>query len=132
MIHYPLVSSLLLGLSLLLAAPPSAKAPAGPSNAAADPSSDEVIAEVMQEGMTSGLAKRVAKGEEPVEGRRELLELFQRLEGTSPSIGHQADWDKRVKALVAAAEDAVDDKEGYAKRLRKAVNCGACHKAHRE
>lgn len=96
-----------------------------------DGEAESVIDQVMQETMTSGLAKRVAGKSADKEDKELLLKLFRELEETDPPVGDKDEWDERVKKLVDAAQDAIDDKDGYQRRLKKAVNCGACHKAHR-
>lgn len=92
----------------------------------------DVIVRVMQDAMTSGLAKRVATDEATDAEKQELLDLFTELEPTVPPVGDKAEWDGRILKLIAAAQDALEEADGYPQRLRKAVNCGACHKAHRD
>ncbi len=48
-----------------------------------------------------------------------------------PDHGSLDSWKAKTGALVAAAQDVIDGKEGAGDRLRTAANCRACHQTHR-
>jgi hypothetical protein len=50
---------------------------------------------------------------------------------TQPDRGSVDAWKARTGALVSAAQDLIDGKEGAGDRLRAASDCRACHQAHR-
>jgi hypothetical protein len=79
----------------------------------------------------SSLFVQVKSGKASAEQKKELLELYQELAKNKPPKGDLKDWQKRTKAMVKAAKAVVDGKDGAAQALTKAVQCGACHKAHK-
>lgn len=90
------------------------------------------IKQVMQKAHKAGLLKDlVVKGAANDEQKAELLKLYKALAANKPPKGEQKSWDAKTKALVDAAQAAVDGKENAAQLLRKASNCKACHDAHK-
>jgi Spy/CpxP family protein refolding chaperone len=79
----------------------------------------------------SSLLVQVKSGKATAEQKKQLLELYQELAKNKPEKGDPKDWQKRTNALVKAAQEVVDGKEGSTQALGKAANCGACHKAHK-
>jgi len=79
----------------------------------------------------TGLKDKVVAGTATAEEKKSLLEHYEALAANKPPKGDEADWKAKTAALVAAAKDAVDGKEGAAAALGKASNCGACHMAHK-
>lgn len=87
--------------------------------------------DVMKEAMKGGLCGKVAGGKGSKEDAAKLLELFTSLAANKPAKGEAASWKEKTGALVAAAKEAVDGKEGAGDKLKKAANCKACHDAHK-
>jgi hypothetical protein len=79
----------------------------------------------------TGLKDKVIAGTASAEEKKSLLEHYEALAASKPPKGSDADWKTKTAALVAAAKDAVDGKEGAADKLRAASNCAACHGAHK-
>ena len=71
------------------------------------------------------LNEKFAKGEASKEEKQMLLEGYESMLKLKPPKGDEADWKTKCEALVKAVKD--DDKEAY----KKAVNCKACHDAHK-
>jgi len=101
------------------------------SRAADDAEPKYTIKEVMKLAHKDGLMKKVASGDGTKEDAEKLLELYTALGENKPPKGDAADWKERTDALIQAAQDAVDGKEGAGAELQKAANCAACHKAHK-
>ena len=90
------------------------------------------IKEVMQKAHKAGLLKDlVVKGDATDEQKAELLRLYKGLAAAKPPKGDAESWKTKSKALVDAAQAAVDGKEGAGQMLMKASNCKACHDAHK-
>lgn len=89
------------------------------------------IKEVMKKAHKDGLLKKVAGGQGTKEDAKELLELYESLGPNKPSKGDADSWKSKTTALVDAAKEVVDGKEGAAKRLEAAANCAECHKVHK-
>jgi hypothetical protein len=62
---------------------------------------------------------------------KQLVAMYQALEVNKPPRGEEAEWKKRTKALVDAANAAVEEKKDAKGLLKKAANCAECHKAHK-
>ena len=89
------------------------------------------IADVMKEAMKGGLCTKVAEGKASKEEMTTLVEMFTALGQNTPPKGEAASWKEKTSALVAAAKECVDKKEGAGDKLKKAANCMACHSVHR-
>ena len=89
------------------------------------------IKEVMKKALKGGLHKKVAGGTASDKEKKELNEMYVALSKNKPKKGDAASWKKLTGALVKASKDAVDGKDGAAAALKKAGNCGACHKVHK-
>ena len=87
--------------------------------------------EVMKKALKGPLHKKVVGGKASDAEKKELHELYVALSKNKPKKGDAASWKKLTGALVSAAKDAVDGKDGAAAKLKKAGNCAACHKAHK-
>ena len=93
---------------------------------------DEVtIKKVMKVCMKDGLCKKVASGKGEEGDAEKLLKLFTAMSKLDPPKGDAASWKAKTDALVAAAKDCVDGKEGATKALGAAANCKACHSVHK-
>jgi hypothetical protein len=92
------------------------------------------IETIMQKAHTpvaKSLFKAVVSGGANQEQKEKLLKLYSDLGKNKPPKGDEEDWKKRTDAIVKAAKDVVDDKEGSLKELKTAVNCKACHDLHK-
>lgn len=101
---------------------------------AADEAPKFKIKEVMKKCMADGgpkLCSKVATGAANDAEKKELVELFTALAANKPPKGEEASWKELTGALVAAAKECAEGKEGGPEKLKKAANCGACHKAHK-
>ena len=107
----------------------------GMSRAADDDDKDKKpkynIKQVMKTCMKGGLCKKVAGGDASKDDQKKLLEHFTALAKNKPPKGDAKSWKKKTTALVKAAKGIVDGKDGSAAALKKAANCGGCHKAHK-
>jgi hypothetical protein len=96
---------------------------------------DETIEKVMKQGMkgkTSPHANVIAGTATPEETKK-LAEMIHTLTGTKAPVGDQADYDKKIAALVAGIDKiAGGDKSPAAiAAYKEAGNCKACHEAHK-
>lgn len=90
------------------------------------------IKQVMQKAHKAGLLKDlVVKGDATDEQKAELLKLYKGLAANKPPKGDAESWKTKTKALVDAAQAAVDGKDNAVQLLTKASNCKACHDAHK-
>ncbi len=77
------------------------------------------------------LLSKVSAGKATPEEAKELLGMYQALEMNKPPKGEDASWKEKTKALVDAANAAVDKKADASELLKKASNCMNCHSAHK-
>lgn len=77
------------------------------------------------------LKDKVVAGTATADEKKSLLEHYEALAASKPPKGDEASWKEKTAALVKAAKDAVDGKEGAGAALMKASNCAACHSAHK-
>jgi hypothetical protein len=77
------------------------------------------------------LCKRVASGSSTEAEAKDLLALYEDLAKNKPPKGDEESWKKKTSALVSATKDIVGKKEGATDAYKKALNCMACHEAHR-
>lgn len=89
------------------------------------------IKEVMTEAHKDGLLTKVRKGEGDKKDAERLLELYTALSKNTPPAGEKDSWKKFTDGIIAAAKDAVKGDAAALKNLKEAVNCMACHKAHK-
>jgi hypothetical protein len=78
------------------------------------------------------LFKQVVDGKANADQKKELLLYYEDLARNKPEKGELADWQMRTKAMVKAAKDVVNGKDGATKELGKAANCTKCHELHKE
>ena len=77
------------------------------------------------------LIQKAAAGEASEKEKQLLLTVLKGMAAAHQAHGDAASWKAKTQALVAAAQDLVDGKEGARKRLRAASACKACHLVHR-
>jgi hypothetical protein len=91
---------------------------------AADEKPKYTIKEVMKFHKDK-LNEKFSNGTATKEEKEKLLEGYEALVKNKPPKGDEKDWKTKTEALVKAVKD--EDKDAY----KKAVNCGACHGAHK-
>ncbi|QDU95722.1 hypothetical protein Pla8534_35390 [Lignipirellula cremea] len=101
------------------------------TSSAADAEKKASIKQVMKEAMKGPLGKKVASGDATPEEQAKLVSLLKDMAAAKPPKGDQASWDAKAKALVEAAEGVQAGTAGSGAALTAALNCGACHKAHK-
>ncbi|MDB5330672.1 MAG: hypothetical protein JWP03_1823 [Phycisphaerales bacterium] len=92
------------------------------------------VKEVMEKahkGKTS-LAKTAIDGKATKEELTQLLEFYQSMAMQKPEKGDLADWNARNKALVGSTQEMLDGDKAGLPAYKKAVDCKACHKLHKE
>jgi len=89
------------------------------------------IKEAMKAHAKEKLHTKVIEGKATDEEKEKLLSLYEAMGKNKPPKGDAESWKKLTDELVAAAKDAKEGKEGAGDRLKKAVDCGACHKIHK-
>jgi cytochrome c556 len=77
------------------------------------------------------LIEKAAAGKASETDKQKLLKVLTGMAAVPAAHGDAASWKARTEALVAAAQDLVDGKEGARDRLRAASACKACHLTHR-
>ena len=89
------------------------------------------IKDVMKSAHKEGLLKKVLGGQASEQEKLTLLDYYISLvENTPPKGGSQSWHNLAGKVTLAAAKVAVG-REGATAELKKATNCGACHKQHK-
>jgi len=89
------------------------------------------IKEVMKIAHKDGLLKKITDGTGTDDDKAKLLELYTELGKNAPPKGDKKNWEKLNTALVDAAKQVKEGKEGAIDALKKASACGVCHKAHK-
>ncbi|PQO27647.1 hypothetical protein C5Y96_19160 [Blastopirellula marina] len=87
--------------------------------------------EIMKKGFKGGLVAKVAKGEASEEDQKLVIEMLESLAKNPPHKGSEESWKEKTSALLAAAKDTVEGKEGADAKLKKTMNCKACHDEHK-
>lgn len=77
------------------------------------------------------LLNKVLEGKGTDDDHKKLLDLYQILAGNKQPQGEEKSWKEKTDALVAAAKEVVEKKEGAIKKLTAAKDCKACHTIHR-
>jgi hypothetical protein len=90
------------------------------------------IKEVMKAGHAKGKLKdKVADGTATDEEKVALIAYYEALAANKPPKGDADAWKEKTTALITAAKDAAEGKEGAGEKLKAAANCAACHKDHK-
>ena len=90
----------------------------------------KAVMEAVHKG-DAALIRKVIAGDASAEEKLTLLDHYISLAENKPPKGEAASWEEKTKALIAAAQDVVDGKQGAGPRLQQAANCMACHSAHK-
>lgn len=77
------------------------------------------------------LCKKVAKGEGTKDDFKTLVECYTALPLNEPPKGDAKSWKEKSTALLDAAKDLEAGKAGALDQYKAAVNCKACHSAHK-
>ena len=114
-------------IRLLLAVLTSAALAAGTARAVE-------IKDVMKAAMKGddSLYSKVTKHKGTDADAQKLAKCVKNLEGTKPPRGDQAAWDRKVAALIKAAEAVANGNKQAVSQLINAGACKACHSAHRK
>jgi cytochrome c553 len=102
-----------------------------------DPAPKYTIKQVMQMAHkgpskdVDSLATKVVKGNGSDEDKKKLLDLYSALPDNKPPKGDAESWKTKTTAIVDAAKAVADGKEGANATLKKALDCGSCHDAHK-
>ena len=87
--------------------------------------------EVMKLAHKEKLLNKVLDGKGSAEDKAKILELYEAMAKNKPTKGEADNWKKLNDAIIAAAKDVVDGKDGASDALKKATKCGDCHSAHK-
>jgi hypothetical protein len=92
------------------------------------------IKDVMKAAFAPNGGKLLAKAtgkEATAEDKEKFLECVKNLTEAKPPKGSEESWKKKTDAIVKAATNLKEGKEGANKEVRKATNCKACHDEHK-
>jgi hypothetical protein len=89
------------------------------------------IKEIMDLAHKKGLYKKVVMGNASADDKTELASLYSDLVKNTPEKGSPESWKEKAEAVASAAKDVAADKPDSIAALKKANNCGGCHKAHK-
>src|SRR5581483_6887309 len=79
----------------------------------------------------TGIYRKVVAGKASDAEKKDLVELYTELGKNKPPKGDDKSWKEKTEALVSAAKEVADGKDGGVKSLQKAANCMSCHKVHK-
>lgn len=75
--------------------------------------------------------KKAADGKASAEELKNLVAAYQKLAATKPPKGDAASWKEKTSKLLAASQSLQKGEEGAIAKYKEAVNCKACHSAHK-
>jgi hypothetical protein len=78
-----------------------------------------------------GILGKVMAGKASDAEKKELVELYVALGKNKPEKGGDKSWKAKTDALVTAATEVKDNKDGATKTLGVAADCRACHTVHK-
>ena len=100
---------------------------------AADKKPKYTISEIMK-AINKGddnVCKRVAQGKASKEDFAKLVEYYEDLPLNKAPKGEQKSWEEKTAALVKAAKAVKAGEPDAVAKFKEAVNCKACHSAHK-
>ena len=103
----------------------------GTFSAAQDDKPKFSVSEVMQMAHEGGLLKKVVDGKPTKADKADLLEMYVALSKNKPPQGDAKSWKDKTTVIVDAAKGVAKDEKGAQAKLKKAVDCMACHKVHK-
>lgn len=80
---------------------------------------------------TDPVCKLAVDGKASAEQLAALLAGYQAMCGAKPPKGEVGPWQEKCKALIAAVKGLQAKDAAAAESYKKAVNCKACHSAHK-
>ncbi len=89
------------------------------------------IKQVMQKAHKDKLRDKILKGDASQQEKLDLLDLYISLVENEPPKGDIDSWHKLAGGVALAAAKVAVGRDGATAELRKATNCGACHKVHK-
>ncbi|MFN9372960.1 MAG: hypothetical protein ACK6D3_13860 [Planctomycetaceae bacterium] len=89
------------------------------------------IKDAMKEHKKGALKDKVLDGSASADEKKKLVDIYTQMAKNKPPKGTDDNWKKLNDALIKASKDIVDGKPNGVEDLKKAVNCGACHSAHK-
>jgi predicted patatin/cPLA2 family phospholipase len=80
---------------------------------------------------TPTMARKVQDGKASKEEIKELVKAYTDVSKNKPPKGEETSWKDKTTKLVAAITALDKGEEGAMAKYNEAVNCMACHRAHR-
>ena len=77
------------------------------------------------------IVEKIKGGSATDDEKKKLVGLYEALEGFKPPKGDEKSWKDKTEALLAAAKEVADKKDGAVDKLKKASDCKACHSVHK-
>lgn len=77
------------------------------------------------------LCKKFLTGKASEAEIKTILTCYESLPKNKAPKGEEDSWKEKSTALLKAAKDLAEKKEGAADAYKKAVNCAACHEVHK-
>lgn len=75
--------------------------------------------------------KKALDGKATPEELKKLVECYAAIAKAKPPKGDEASWKEKTGKLLAAAQSLQKGEAGAAAKYKDAVNCKACHTAHK-
>jgi hypothetical protein len=91
----------------------------------------KTIKEVMKVAHKDGLLKKVLSGGAEKAEKEKLLDLYIDMFEGKPKKGEIGSWQEKAGGATLAAAKVAVGRPGALAELKKATDCGACHKAHK-
>ncbi|MBI1840274.1 MAG: hypothetical protein HYR88_05410 [Verrucomicrobia bacterium] len=77
------------------------------------------------------VCKRAVDGKASAEELKKLVAGYKTLASAKPPRGDEASWKEKTAKLLAACQALEKGEEGAAAKYKEALNCKACHSAHK-
>ena len=77
------------------------------------------------------VCKRASDGKATPEELKKLVAAYKTLAKTKPPRGDEASWSQKTTKLLSAAQEMQQGKPDGVAKYKEAVNCKACHSAHK-
>lgn len=74
---------------------------------------------------------KISKGEASKDEKELAVKFYTSMVKAKPPKGEDASWKEKSEALLAAAKACLADEKDGVDKYKKAVNCKACHEAHK-
>lgn len=94
---------------------------------------DYTLKAIMKDGIKAdtSIYKKIEAGSATAEDKAAFLEMCKAMITLEPPKGDADSWKTKTEALVNAVQGVVDGKETATGDLKAAINCKACHTAHK-